>query len=304
MPSLLLLVALPAQPAPAELPTKLWQVAPDGGSNPWLPPATPAEGGKARAVVLIPGLSVHPFVPTKAMVADLRKWAGPKSELVKALAADADVFAFGYAQTMSVDDVARAPGLLRSITQLRKAGYKEIVLIGHSAGGVIARQFAEHNPTAGVTKIIAVSAPFAGAEAATFKVGYPKVQKAFVQSLTPDARVAAVRANQAQLDKDVEFACVVCKLKHADTDGLVFVRSQWPDDLQKRGVPVELVPVSHVEVMHNAAAGRTIAKLARETIVRWSPEEAEVVRKLIHAEPRERREGSAGATRGGSPPEK
>ena len=127
--------------------------------------------------------------------------------------------------------------------------------------------------------------PFAGAEAATFKIGYPKVQKPFVQSLTPEARTEAVKANKYPLGKDAEFACVVCKLKHAESDGLVFVRSQWPEELQKLGVPAALAQVSHLDAMHNAASGNTIAELVREKIVRWSPDEVEKARMVLFGEP-------------------
>ncbi len=36
--------------------------------------------------------------------------------------------------------------------KLRKSGYKEIVLIGHSAGGIIARQFLERYPKGGASQ--------------------------------------------------------------------------------------------------------------------------------------------------------
>src|SRR5262249_23068281 len=131
-------------PPPPELPTELWQVAPDGGEKAWVAPATPSE--KARAVVLIAGLHVHPLRPAQVTVPERRAWQEPKSELVKALAKDSDVFALGYAQTVTADEVATAPGLRDAVTRLRKAGYKEVVLVGHSAGGIIARQFVERNP--------------------------------------------------------------------------------------------------------------------------------------------------------------
>lgn len=294
LPVLTALVAAPIPvpgpiPAPVpvpELQTELWQVAPDTGEKPWAAPATPSE--KTRAVVLLPGLHVHPLRPAKVTVPERRPWQEPKSELVKALAKDSDVFAFGYAQTVPVDEVATSPGLRDAVARLRKAGYKEVVFVGHSAGAVVARQFVEHYPDAGVTKVIAVGAPFAGAEAATFKVGYPKVQKPFVQSLSPEARVAAVKANTNPLGKDVEFACVVCKLKIAETDGLVFIRSQWPDEIQKLGVPAVLSEVSHFDAMHNAATAKIIAELAAKKLTRWAPEETEKARKILFGDVREK----------------
>ncbi len=272
-------VAQSAEPA-----TELWQVAPDTSEKPWVAPAAP--GDKTRAVVLIHGLFVHPVRPAKAAQPWRRPWQEPKSELVKALAPDFDVFALGYAQTVPVDEVAGAPGLRDAVVRLRKAGYKEIVLIGHSAGGVIARQFVERYPDAGVTKVIVVAAPFAGVELATFKVGYPKVQAPFVKSLTPDARTEAVKANKNSLGKDVEIACVVCKLKLVETDGLVPTRSQWPEELQRCGVPAVFAPVSHFDAMQHPATVKRIAELAREKLTRWSPDEVEKARKVLFGEPK------------------
>jgi pimeloyl-ACP methyl ester carboxylesterase len=278
----LVLTAICAAAEPAEVAIELWQVAPDTSGKPWIAPEKPSE--KARAVVLLPGLFIHPIRPAKASQPWRRDWQEPKSELVKALAPDFDVFAFSYAQTVALDAVAQSPGMHDAITRLRKAGYRDIVLVGHSAGGVIARQFVENYPNAGATKVIAVSAPFAGVELATLKVGYPKVQAPFVQSLAPEARAA--KANKNALGKDVPFACVVCKpLKRVETDGLVATHSQWPDDLQKCGVPIVQSSASHFLVMYNPTAVKAIAELAREKLVRWAPEEIEQARKVLFGEP-------------------
>lgn len=277
--SLVAAVALCADPAPVEVTIELWQVAPDTSEKPWTTPDAPSK--KARAVVLLPGLFIHPVRPAKASQPWRRDWQEPKSDLVKTLAADSDVFAFSYAQTVALDAIARSPEMRNTIARLRKAGYKEVVLVGHSTGGVIAREFVEHYPDAGVTKVIAVAAPLAGVELANAKVGYPKVQAPFVQSLTPEARAGAAKAHKNVLGKDVPFACVVCKLKLVETDGLVPTRSQWPDDLQKCGVPIVHSPAHHFVVMQNAAAIKTIAELAREKLARWSPEETEQARKVL-----------------------
>lgn len=284
IPSLTLLLAVAsAAPAPnTDSLTGLWQVAPDTSEKQWTAPTTPSS--KERAVVLIHGLFVHPIRPAKAMQAWCRDWQEPKSEMVKALAKDSDVFAFAYSQTAPLDEVADSVGMRDSVTRLHKAGYKEIVLIGHSAGGVIARQFVERYPDAGVTKVIAVAAPFAGADAATFKVGYPKAQAPFVQSLTPEARAEAMKTNKHALGKDVQIVCVVCKLKHVETDGLVGTTSQWPDDLQRLGVPIVHSPTTHFTIMYTPSAVKTITELAREKLTRWSPEEVEKARKILLGE--------------------
>jgi pimeloyl-ACP methyl ester carboxylesterase len=283
----LVVAATCAAPAPAEVATELWQVAPDTSGKPWAAPDAPSE--KSRAVVLIHGLFVHPIRQGKASQPWSRDWQEPKSELVKALAPDFDVFAFAYAQTVALDEVAKSAGMRDAISRLRKAGYKEIVLVGHSAGGVIARQFVENYPDAGVTKVVAVAAPFAGVDLANLKVGYPKVQAPFIQSLSPSARAEAAKATKNPLGKDVPFACVVCKpLERLETDFLVSTRSQWPNDLQQLGVPIVHAPTNHFLAMKGAA--KAIAELARDKLIRWSPEETEQARKVLFGEgpPREK----------------
>lgn len=271
LPSLTLLVVFGA---PAELPTEFRQVAPERkGTDTANPPRS-----KDRAVLLIPGLKIHPFKPSNAMRPEIRDYQQPGSELVRTLAKASDVFAFGYAQTMSLDDVARSPGLLAAVTEMKKAGYTEIVLVGHSAGGVIARVFAETHPDSGVTKVITVAAPHCGSEIANLKVGYPKVQAAFVESLSPEART---RAGFGKIHDKLQMACIVCKLKPIDFDGLVGIRSQWPEECRKAGVPAALVQVDHWHAMLNTASITVIADLTKQKLVRWSEDEAEQARKVL-----------------------
>jgi hypothetical protein len=280
----LTLLALSAPPAPVPagpVPTELRQVAPDHCEKCWEPTGHPPE--KARAVVLVHGLFLHVLRPARAAQPWIRDWQEPKGELVKALAKDSDVFAFGYAQTAPVEEVAESAGLRDAVAKLRKAGYAEVVLVGHSAGGLVVTQFVERHPDAGVTKVIAVATPFGGVGLANMKVGYPKVQAPFVHSLSPEARA---KANPRPPGKDVQIACVVCKLKHAESDGLVPVRSQWTEELRKAGVPVVLANASHFGVKHSPDAAKVIAALAREKLTRWSPEETEKARKILFGEPK------------------
>src|SRR5436305_13849202 len=109
------------------------------------------------AILPIYGSRTSPTRPGKAARPQLHAWVQPKAELVKALAPDFDVYAFGYAQTVPVDAVSLSPGLIAAVGKLKQAGYKELALIGHSAGGLIARQFVERFPAAGVTEVIQVA---------------------------------------------------------------------------------------------------------------------------------------------------
>jgi pimeloyl-ACP methyl ester carboxylesterase len=277
-PSLSLVVAVFAAPA-ATLPTEVWQVAPDAkGKAGWL--NTPRT--KDRAVLLIPGLKIHPLKPTLCARPELNEWQQAKGELVRALEKDFDVFAFGYAQTVPLDAVALSPGLRDAVANIRKAGYKEIVLVGHSAGGVIARLFAENHPDAGVTKLITVASPHAGTELANLKIGYPKAQAPFVQSLTTEARR---EAGAMKLGDKIEMACVVCKVKRIEADGLVNIASQWPEDCRKLGVPAVLLQVNHWEAMLSPAGAKAVGELAREKLARWDAEEVEKARKVLYGDP-------------------
>lgn len=267
-PSLTLLAVLVAAPAP-DVSTEFVQLA----------AAVP--DCKTRAVVLIHGLCPHPIRPAQATRAWFRPWQDPRGELVRALARDSDVFAFAYAQTAAVEDIARCPGLGDAVARLRRAGYAEVVLIGHSAGGLVARQFVENFPDAGVTKVLALAAPFCGFGAAALGVGYRKVQAPFVESMTPAYRAAAARANRPPFPADVEFACVVCRLKPFDSDGLVPITSQWSCDLQAIGIPAVPAPVNHLEVVRDADTAKVIACLVREKLARWSPDEVAQARKAL-----------------------
>ena len=278
LPMLLAVFACPA----ANLPTELHQVAPDIRRLPsWLT----AQRHKDRAVLLLPGLMVHPFRPSRASSPDLHSWQEPNSDLVRTLAKDSDVFSFGYAQITALDTVAQSPGLREAVATIRKAGYREIVLVGHSAGGVIARLFIEAYPEAGVTKVICVAAPHSGSELAHLKGGYPKVQAAFVQSLAPEARL---EAPPHKIDERIEIACVICKLKQIPSDGLVKLVSQWPEEFRNWGVPAVLAPGSHFEAMISPAGVKAIAELAREKLTRWSPDEVEKARKVLFRDPEDR----------------
>jgi len=281
VPSLPAVVMVFASPC-ANLPTELWQVAPDAqGRAGWL--NTPR--AKDRALVLIPGLKIHPLRPGRCARPERHGWQEPTSDLVRTLAPDFDVFAFGYAQTAPLEAVVHAPGLRDAVGHLKKAGYREIVLVGHSAGGVIARLFAAMYPDAGVTKVITVASPHTGAEAAYIPIGYPRAQAPFIQSLAPNVRTAARVALETKPADAVQMACVVCKLRRLDTDGLVPLASQWPEDCRACGVPAVVVSISHWDAMLNPASAKVISELAREKLTRWSSSEVETARRVLLGDP-------------------
>ncbi|MCS7022790.1 MAG: alpha/beta hydrolase [Gemmataceae bacterium] len=261
-----------------DVPVEMWQVAPDLQGK---PARKELRKTKDRAVLLIPGLKLHPVRPALAACPEMHKWQHPKGELVRALAPDFDVFALGYAQTVPVDVVARSVALRTSVELLEKAGYREIVLIGHSAGGVLARQFVSIYPRTGVTKVITTAAPHAGALLARMPFGYPKLQAPFVQSLTPEARRALARPVDPDPDKPIDMVCVVARLPKLLSDGLVDVDSQWPPECRAAGVPAVLVEINHFEVLMHPDSVAVVARLAREKLRRWTPEEVEQAIQLL-----------------------
>src|SRR5207244_1641956 len=103
--------------------------------------------------------------------------------LVRTLAPEADIFAFTYSQTAAVTDIGELPALGEHVQRLQQAGYAEIVLVGFSAGAVLARQFVEDNPRTPVTRVIQVCAPNVGSPLARLRAG-GAIQKPFLESLT------------------------------------------------------------------------------------------------------------------------
>lgn len=276
-PAVPLLVVAFAAPA-ATLPTEVWQVAPDAVGRSWVAPTKP------RAALLVHGLKIHPLRPERATRPERHEWQDPDGALAKALAKDFDVYAFGYAQTVPVDTVPHTPGMREAVARLRQAGYRELVLIGHSAGGVIVRLFAENYPDSGITKVIQTAAPNAGSDLATIKAGYHKVQAPFIQSLAPAPRMEASRTAKKLISPRIEFVSVVCKIKRVETDGLVNILSQWPADLQSQGLPAALLGVPHWDAPRVEAGAKRIAELARERLTRWTPEQVEVARRILFRE--------------------
>jgi pimeloyl-ACP methyl ester carboxylesterase len=260
--------------------TQFVQVAPAPLQRHWWD--TP---GKSRAVVLIHGLLVHPFSKTNVMRPHLHGWQKPDCLLVKRLAADSDVFAFSYAQTVTADEVAECPQLERHLRKLRQDGYREIVLIGHSAGGVIARQFVEDHPDCGVTKVIQVCAPNAGSGWATWKTVRAN-QVDFLSSLTKPVRRRALTERADRLiPDDVEFACVV-GTGSVGGDGLVSTRSQYTPDLRQQRIPIYPFASTHWMVLRGSKGVELVARLVREPQKRWDAQRvAETCKRLSLEKP-------------------
>jgi pimeloyl-ACP methyl ester carboxylesterase len=267
--TLLPLLCSSALLAGPQVETRLEQVAP-------IPPNgefTRSEGQK-RAVVLIHGFIYHSreaSVPKAAF----RDWQRPGATLVKTLRQEADVYSFAYSQNVPLDEVVRHPGLGDGVEALKKLGYKEIVLVAHSAGGLVARQFVEDNPSCAVTKVIQVCVPNAGTPTAKTKV--LAAQQAFLDCLTPEARQKCLEARaDRRIPERLEFVCVLGHLDAShDTDGVVPCACQWSPDLRRQGISAVPLEVSHRESTRSAKSAQTLARLVREKQARWPADQVE-----------------------------
>ncbi len=230
---------------------------------------------------MIHGLHPHPISDANALHADLSSWEEPNSAMVKALGKDADVFAFGYAQHRPIEEVARAPALRQHVARLRQAGYTEVVLVGYSAGALIARFFVEDEPACGVTKVIQVCAPNGGSAWGKLTAGVRSSQEPFLVSLTKEWRQAEMRDRaDKRIPPNVEFVCVVGTFGLTG-DGMVRADCQWTRDLQQQGIPAVLLHTSHVTAMRSKAVVTKLAELIREPQPRWSAAQVEAARAKV-----------------------
>jgi pimeloyl-ACP methyl ester carboxylesterase len=261
-----------------DVPLEFWGIAPHVSAE----KMKILERKQDRAIVLIHGLKPQVFQPEKAAFPEPHSFQKPKTELVKALQDDFDIFGVSYAQVGPVDWVAASPQLHEGIKALRFAGYKQIILIGHSAGGIISRRFVELAPDAGVTKVIAVASPHLGSGWAKLpQPMLPKSQIYFINSLLPEVRMELHRDAENKISDKLQFCCVVCKLPRFNHDTTVGVDSQWPIDLQKIGIPATLVECNHFDAMKCDKGVRTIVELAKGKLTRWTPEQVEKAQRVL-----------------------
>ena len=271
LPALIALVLA----APA-VETRFVQVAP-------VPAASSAARapGKERAVILLHGLTIHPFSKENVARATFHDWQAPDSLLVKRLVKDSDVYAFAYSQNAPADEVAASADLAAAVRALRDRGYRQLVLVGHSAGGLIARHLVEDHPDSGVTKVIQVCSPNGGSPLATSTV--PKSQRVFVECLSVDGRRKCLELRgDKRIPEKVQFVCVIARAKKtSDTDGVVPCGCQWTADLHKQGIPAACVVGGHREVVRDAKFAETLAGLVREKHDRWPAERIAKAKKEI-----------------------
>jgi pimeloyl-ACP methyl ester carboxylesterase len=264
---------------PAGLPvaSRFEQVLPVPPPGKWLVRSP----GQGRAVVLLHGLHAHPVDESKAGRPLLRDWQRPGSRLARALAEHADVFAFAYAQDVPVEVVAPRSTLRADVRALRALGYREVVLVGHSAGGLVARQLVEDFPDVGVTKVIQVCCPNGGSSWGRWRVAVRETQEVFLVSLTKEAREEALRQRRdTRIPAGVQFVCVVGTGSGVG-DGVVLRSRQWTEDLQEQGVPAVPLKVVHPTAMRSAKSASVLADLVRRPVPRWDRDRVAAERKKV-----------------------
>jgi pimeloyl-ACP methyl ester carboxylesterase len=241
--------------------------------------------GRTRAVLLIHGLGLHPLSKAKVYEPIFHDWQLPGSVLVKTLGKDADVYAYAYSQNTRVETVAQTPALAGAVAKLCFLGYGEIVLLGHSTGGIVARLYVEDHPRGGVTHVIQVCAPNDGSSWAKLNLSVTKEQEPFLRSLTKKERlISSELRDDKRIPAHVDFLCVV-GATGANGDGAVSCKSQWSPDLQKQGIPAARLTTTHFTVLRAPKTIEKIAELAREDHPRWSPEKVQSMRKSIVGQP-------------------
>ncbi len=166
------------QKAPGTVEVKFVQIAPEREAA-----ATFRRSpSQSRAVILGHGLRWRDGLASQK--ANFESWQRPASILVKTLQKDADVFACAYGQNVGVGRIAELGELTDNLRRVRELGYKEIILVGHSAGGLVVRQMVEDIDNSGVTKVIQVSTPNGGSDLGTGS------KSAFIASLSKQERQA------------------------------------------------------------------------------------------------------------------
>lgn len=230
-----------------------------------------------RAVVLVHGLFPHPISATKPFTARLHSWQQPESTLVSTLGKSSDVYAFAYSQNVPVETVSASFGLRFGVETLRSMGYEEIILLGHSAGGLICRSLVEDYPQEPVSKVIQLASPNGGSILAWATILVRRPQEDFLRSLSKQQRLE--RAGK-QIPAQVQFVCVVCNGALIG-DGWVANKNQWTHDLQAQGIPAYIWWTSHHGVIRTKKNAEKLRALLEQELPRWNGTQVSLARKKL-----------------------
>ena len=101
-----------------------------------------------------------------------------------------------------------------------------------------------------------------------------------MDSLTREACQQALVNRHKTIPEKVQFVCVVGN-GAGDSDGVVPLDSQWPEDLQQQGIPAIALPTSHFSVMRARTDAEAIAALVRKDHPRWTAPQVAAMRKTL-----------------------
>jgi hypothetical protein len=264
MINVLMALLLVQDPTPPELKTRFWELK---------------DGGKARAIVLVHGLRVQVFNEAKPNEAVSPEWQSSDSTVCRMLSKHGSVFGFSYSQNRKVQEIP--PSLLPHILKLKADGYGEIVLVGFSAGALIARQFVEDHPEAGVRKVIQVCPPNGGSDLGKLDRAARESQEIFIRSLRKDERERILRERAekgVKVPDGVEFVVVLGSVAGSG-DCVVSREAQWTPDLRDQGIPVARIDLPHCFAMNTESCALTLCRLLTTPHPRWSKEGVEAARK-------------------------
>lgn len=256
------------------VPERLKDSTPEKGKNIQRPSQVSRKSQKA--IVLIHGLNPKYIQNSEKYDQPIEApWQNRNSEIVQTLDAHGDVFGIVYSQNRPVDDIANFPGFYLIFNQLKKAGYKDIVLIGSSAGGVISRIYVEDRPNPRVSRVIQVSAPNLGNRLSkiaglddSLDVIENKDFLDFIKSLKPEERKNVTRARRhLEIPDRIEFSSITGVLQ-LDTDGIVARSSAWDKYLRRQGIPGVSAIYVHGKHMQNPHAIQWIKRLITHDINR------------------------------------
>lgn len=237
--------------------------------------------GQSRAVVLLHGLRYQMFSDAAVSSATFSTWQQPGSELVKELAKSSDVYVFAYGQNVTLDEVAASPSLAQGFVRVRELGYEEIVLVGHSAGGLIGRFYVEDHPDCGVTRVVQVCSPNGGSDWSKVNFAIRRSQLPFINSLSKAGREASEKERAGRRLPDAVEVVTAVGTWGPGSDWVVACNSQWSEALQRQGVPAVAVRSSHLTVMRAKPGVTRVAELAREWQPRWSAHQVTAARQAI-----------------------
>ena len=238
-------------------------------------------GNPDRAILLLHGLTPHPFSDSKANSPLSPSWLEADSRMGEGLSKKGSLYAFSYSQNVPVSQIAST--LAPLVKDLREMKYKEIILVGFSAGALVVRQFVEDFPDAGVTRVIQVSPPNGGSSWGKIARMVRESQEVFVRSLSEESRAAFLSARAKKgikIPKKTEFVVVMGRLVGFG-DTAVDPGAQWPEGLRKQGVPVHSIGGVHSFAMRTKVCTELLAKLVSNPQPRWSKEKIEEAKKKL-----------------------